>query len=234
MYTCLSRGTTLDGTIIVQSFDKKKLTGSISGSLRQEFRELEILDEITQMRYQGNISSQVMGITRNELIHSFRKWKGENFIPKGVHGALNWSNQSPFPIDPVEEDSSWQIISANTDSKSGPKKVPTNVFPQADRRAFIPPKGSQVVQALSEYTGTKKDKRKREPDEEDNMNITEPNMKVKHVQIQESGSDIVLHGFPGDDIDLSCTYDSLLTVLLSAYTDYPSPWTEHIQNCTTL
>ncbi|TFK81732.1 hypothetical protein K466DRAFT_452215, partial [Polyporus arcularius HHB13444] len=35
VYTCLSRGATLDGTIIVQPFDVTKLTGGISGSLRQ-------------------------------------------------------------------------------------------------------------------------------------------------------------------------------------------------------
>ncbi|KAI0740368.1 hypothetical protein C8Q76DRAFT_609443 [Earliella scabrosa] len=85
VYTCLFRGSThqrsdflgitdaLEGTIIVQSFDTSKITGEISRSLRQEFRELELLDEITKMRYLGTISPKVLGITRNELIHSFRK-----------------------------------------------------------------------------------------------------------------------------------------------------------------
>ena len=63
VYTCLSRGSTLDGTVIVQSFDSSKLTGGISGSLRQEFRELELLDEITKMCYMGTISSKVTDIT---------------------------------------------------------------------------------------------------------------------------------------------------------------------------
>ncbi|EIW62915.1 uncharacterized protein TRAVEDRAFT_113842, partial [Trametes versicolor FP-101664 SS1] len=35
IYTCLSRGSTYNGTIIVQPFDPRKLTGGISGSLRQ-------------------------------------------------------------------------------------------------------------------------------------------------------------------------------------------------------
>ena len=72
-YTCLSRGSTLQGTIIVQPFDPRKLTGGIAGSLRQEFRELELLDEITKMRYLGQVPPNVVGITCNELIHSFRQ-----------------------------------------------------------------------------------------------------------------------------------------------------------------
>jgi len=46
-YTCLSRSATAAGTIIVQGFNPKIVTGGASGYLRQEFRELEILDEIT-------------------------------------------------------------------------------------------------------------------------------------------------------------------------------------------
>ena len=74
VYTCLSRGSTLEGTIIVQPFNADQLTGSTTGSLRQEFRKLELLDEITKMRWKETISSKVTGITRSELIHSFRKW----------------------------------------------------------------------------------------------------------------------------------------------------------------
>jgi hypothetical protein len=46
-YTALSRSTTADGTLILQGFDPKVITGGCSGALRQEFRELELLDEIT-------------------------------------------------------------------------------------------------------------------------------------------------------------------------------------------
>ena len=88
VYTCLSRGSSIEGTVIIQSFDPSKLTGGISGSLRQEFRELELLDEITKLRYLGDISPKVVGITRNELIHSFRQWKGENHMPNSLHAPL--------------------------------------------------------------------------------------------------------------------------------------------------
>lgn len=106
IYTCLSRGSTYNGTIIVQPFDPRKFTGGISGSLHQEFRELELLDEITKLRYLGKISPKVTGITRNELVHSFRKWKGEQFMPKTMHRALKWNVGDTFPIEDVQADAS--------------------------------------------------------------------------------------------------------------------------------
>jgi hypothetical protein len=53
-YTCLSRSATAVGTIIIQDFDARKITGEASGYLRQEFRELELLDEITKLQYEIN------------------------------------------------------------------------------------------------------------------------------------------------------------------------------------
>jgi len=48
-YTCLSCGTCAENTIILQPFNEKKITGGCSGFLRQEFRELELLDYITKL-----------------------------------------------------------------------------------------------------------------------------------------------------------------------------------------
>ena len=50
-YTALSRSATAEGTLILQGFDPKQITGGCSGALRQEFRELELLDEITRLQY---------------------------------------------------------------------------------------------------------------------------------------------------------------------------------------
>ncbi|KAJ6619606.1 hypothetical protein B0H10DRAFT_1946658 [Mycena sp. CBHHK59/15] len=52
-YVALSQGYTAEGTAIIQGFDPKKITSGISGHLRQEFRELELLDEITRLRYEN-------------------------------------------------------------------------------------------------------------------------------------------------------------------------------------
>jgi hypothetical protein len=72
-YTALSRSVTASGTLILQGFDARKITGGCSGGLRQEFRELEILDEITSITYAGKLPVTVCGDTRNFLIQAFRK-----------------------------------------------------------------------------------------------------------------------------------------------------------------
>ena len=50
-YTALSRSATANGTAIVQNFSPHPITGGASGWLRQEFCELELLDDITNMAY---------------------------------------------------------------------------------------------------------------------------------------------------------------------------------------
>ncbi|KAJ3917034.1 hypothetical protein F5877DRAFT_91440 [Lentinula edodes] len=70
-YTALSRSTS--------GFDSKYITGGASGPLRKEFRELELLDEITRLRFEGKLDSSVMGSTRGTLIETFLDWKGKAY-----------------------------------------------------------------------------------------------------------------------------------------------------------
>ena len=60
-YTALSRSASAEGTLILQGFYPRKITGKCSGALRQEFRELEILDKITRLRYEGKLPIKVQG-----------------------------------------------------------------------------------------------------------------------------------------------------------------------------
>ena len=90
-YTALSRSATAEGTLILQGFDPKVITGGCSGALRQEFRELELLDEITRLRYLRKLPALVDGDTRNHIIVAFREWKGEHYIPQSVHPSIRWS-----------------------------------------------------------------------------------------------------------------------------------------------
>ena len=50
-YTCLSRCASAKGTLIMQSLQPSMITGGCSGWLQQEFRDLEILDEITRLAF---------------------------------------------------------------------------------------------------------------------------------------------------------------------------------------
>lgn len=54
-YTALSRGVSIAGTLILSSFLPSKIMGGASGALCQEFRELELLDDITTMHFEGKL-----------------------------------------------------------------------------------------------------------------------------------------------------------------------------------
>ena len=95
-YTALSRSATAEGTLILQGFDPKVITGRCSGALRQEFRELELLDEITWLRYSRKLPPTIAGDTRNNLIVAFREWKGEQYVPQNVHPSIRWSKYSSW------------------------------------------------------------------------------------------------------------------------------------------
>src|SRR6202041_187338 len=79
--TCLSRSATATGTIIVQSFSPQMITSGGTGYLREEFCKLEILDEITKMRYKDTVPAKVQGSVKKSLIKSFQKWKGTTYVP---------------------------------------------------------------------------------------------------------------------------------------------------------
>ena len=64
-YTALSRSATADGTIIVQGFDPSNIMGGANGYIRQEFRELELLDQITKLRYENALPDDIDGHRRN-------------------------------------------------------------------------------------------------------------------------------------------------------------------------
>ncbi|KAF8575386.1 hypothetical protein K439DRAFT_1297684, partial [Ramaria rubella] len=67
-YTCLSCSSTVNGTVIMQGFKPEIIQGGAPGWLRQEFRELEILDEITRLKEQERLHPSVQGDFRNGLL----------------------------------------------------------------------------------------------------------------------------------------------------------------------
>jgi hypothetical protein len=96
-YTALSRSAMAAGTLILNSIHLSKITGGASGALHQEFRELELLDNITSLQFDDKLPINIaMADCRNILIDLFRKWKGENYIPSTMHSAIRWSKADPF------------------------------------------------------------------------------------------------------------------------------------------
>ncbi|KAI5886715.1 uncharacterized protein SCHCODRAFT_01177116 [Schizophyllum commune H4-8] len=78
-YTALSRGTSAAATAIVSSFNDVLITKGMNDQLRREFRNLEILNDITRLRYLKELPDCVCGDTRNQLIRSFLDWKGPTY-----------------------------------------------------------------------------------------------------------------------------------------------------------
>jgi hypothetical protein len=106
--------------------------------LRQEFHELEILDEISKLRYEGKLPDHIQGNFRNPLIRAYKKWKGTDYVPPLTHPALNWSVKDPMPLLSVVTDAPWQII----DKK---KKKEVKIENTTIQSVFVAAKGSVPV-----------------------------------------------------------------------------------------
>ncbi len=126
-YTCLSRSATHEGTLILSGIDSSKITSNgnkvLSGNLRQEFRELELLDDISKLKFEGILSPKVNGKIRRDIITQYREWKGENHIPANIHQALQWSKKSPFVLSPCEN-AKWEMVQNNQNRKLKPLPLP--------------------------------------------------------------------------------------------------------------
>jgi hypothetical protein len=123
MYTCLSRNSSLDGTVRVQGFDPRKIQGGLAGYLRQEFRELKIMDEITTLRYNGKLPNDISGNTRSILIRQFQAWKGTSHVPRHVHSSLRWDKSDPMLPVVEEKEAAWRLVqkAKKSEKKAGDK-----------------------------------------------------------------------------------------------------------------
>jgi hypothetical protein len=143
------------GTVILQGFDTRKITGKASGALRQEFWDLELLDEITKLCYLGKLNKSVQGDRHNVLIHAFRKHKGLTYVPCSVHPSIKWNKRDPM-LDPIADDMAWAIVEKHkkTETKQGlntcnDNKVAINDFHETPikgkKRKEITPQKTQKI-----------------------------------------------------------------------------------------
>src|SRR5882762_1081712 len=204
-YTCLSRSATANGTVIVQSFSPRLITCGASGYLRQEFRELELLDEITKLRYEGELPDHIQGKFRNPLIRAYQKWKGTEYVPPITHPALKWSVQDPLPLLSVVTDAPWQII----DKK---KKQEVEIETPKIQAGFVAAKDSVPV--------TSGKKRKLEESE----NLSASTKKTKGAQMIISSNVSSPSGLVWDGDNYSCAYDALFTILYEIWSTDTKTW----------
>jgi hypothetical protein len=201
-YTCLSRSASADGTIIVQGFEPRVITGGCSGYLRQEFREQEILDDITRLRYENELPHHVDGNRRNTIIRQYQKWKGTSFVPANVDTHLAWNNRDKMPMLPVVTDSPWQLVTKEKSKIKGTaqEKPSTN---------FVPAQGSAPI---TDKTRSKKRKA------EDEADLQAPKKVQRHSVVDKP------RGLIWDGNNYSCAYDALFTVLYDVWNDNRFLW----------
>ncbi|SJL05834.1 uncharacterized protein ARMOST_09170 [Armillaria ostoyae] len=114
-YTALSRTATAAGTLILpppgnvrcSPVDPRKIQGGCSGYLRQEFRELELLDDITTQLYHDMLPMSVLGDTRYSLIDTYREYVGAAYTPPVMDPALQWSDAVPFDMEDATDLRAW-------------------------------------------------------------------------------------------------------------------------------
>jgi hypothetical protein len=102
--------------------DTSKITKGISGYLRQEFRELEILNEITRLRYEGVSMPGLKGVNRKELIQTFSQWKGGHFDSADLHPVLRYKDGDELDIRSGTISGRWELVGSDK-PKPQTKKV---------------------------------------------------------------------------------------------------------------
>ncbi|KAK6974296.1 hypothetical protein R3P38DRAFT_2584368, partial [Favolaschia claudopus] len=115
-YTALSRGSSSAGTAIVQGMDASKITKGISGHLRQEFRELEILNEITRRKYEGTLPPDLSGVNRRALIGVYRDWcrNNDEELPRQHQERSEWEDNPMM--------GRWKLVGADASMSTSASK----------------------------------------------------------------------------------------------------------------
>ena len=219
-YTALSRSATAAGTLILNSIHPSKITGGASGALHQEFRELELLDDITTLQFNDKLPTYIaMADHRNILIDHFRKWKGERYIPSAMHPAIRWSKTDPFLE--CQDIVAWRVIDSKADNiknRSESASVP-NITSETIPQAITPGsesnhEGHAGTHVMSEL------KRKRISSKGKEMS--------KKVKFCNRATDL---SAPVRILDVplgtqwqsnSCAYDAIITILFNMWHD-PNP-----------
>jgi hypothetical protein len=110
------------GTALIQNFTEDKITCGISGWLRQEFRELNVLDEITRLHYENIIPDNIAGPLRNPMIRAYYIWMKETKDDQDWHPAIQYKSWET-KIKLKESDATWDIkmfdALRKTDGKKG-------------------------------------------------------------------------------------------------------------------
>jgi hypothetical protein len=199
----------------MQGFDPKVITGGVSGYLRQEFRELELLDEITKLKYKELLPDHIKGDQRNSIIDQFRKWKGKSYVPKNIHHAISWKATEQLNQCTVQP-SPWQLIKPrNKNQKEDIKNL-----------NFVPAKGTIpiIITHKNSTVNVLQNKKRKLEQIVISSSMVKKRRKISTIESNEP------KGFIWDAQNWSCAYDSLFTILLAIWNEDPSSWKKRFKS----
>ncbi|KZP15573.1 hypothetical protein FIBSPDRAFT_750019 [Athelia psychrophila] len=212
MYVALSRSSTSDGLIIVSDFagNAHLIQGGLERFVRQEYRELELLNEITRLKYEGKLPVHIHAHRRNTLIRLYQAWIGLGIAPKGIHRSITWSPDAPMSALEPTKDDKWIILTESTKSKPSDGEL-------SQRQAFV---NRVCVPALGSSAVVINDAVKRGP-----IN-SEDSRPAKKLKSQLSVDDHYPPGFVQDNQNYSCAYDALFNVFQVVWVDRKAVWSK--------
>ncbi|KAL1711988.1 hypothetical protein EV715DRAFT_214510 [Schizophyllum commune] len=212
-YTALSRSSSAAATAIVSSFNTSMITRGLDDQLKREFRNLEILSEITRLKYEGKLPTQVTGDTRNQLIRSFLDWMGPDYEIPNLHHALKWQSADDFDdVDAPFGRQAWQMVENEEESPDSEDS-------------------SKATTVTSTKAGTKRKRTELAENESISAAINPP--KEKRARTENTSIDATTspRGYSWDSENWSCPYDSLFTVLHCIWSHDPAKWTPIFAGC---
>ena len=80
-------------------------------------QQLGLLDDITTQQYQRNLSPDVKGLLRWELIGSFLEKVGSNYVPPNADPHLGWTKSSKGAIPTIFSYSKWELADTSRKGK---------------------------------------------------------------------------------------------------------------------
>ena len=227
-YTALSRSASAAGTVLVQPFSDKKITCGISGHLRQEFRELEMLNTITKKAYEGCLPESVKGRLRNVIIYAYQKssvYKKER--DSYWHSEIQWKseeneqkteNRDGFWLEELNSKLATSKIEKKTNNSK--KHVPQSIDSQT------------IVTGASEKTKGKKAVTAGSSNEaaENNGATDQPHAKKSKNSVDSTNEREPL-GLKWDGHNYSCGYDSFFTIMYNIWSDNTCRFSDELSRC---
>ncbi|EPQ50474.1 hypothetical protein GLOTRDRAFT_50507, partial [Gloeophyllum trabeum ATCC 11539] len=183
--------------------------GGASGYLRQEFRELEILDHITKLRYDGLLPGHIQGHRRNTLVRAYQIWKKDD-CPKHVHAAIKWSKTNPLQLTDYVEDAPWKLLTEKEKKRNQNNEIPGVTSTQIPK---------QPVKGISTLT----EKATNDPLPE--SNIKKPNIPYDQIITQRQKQPI---GFIWNS-SYTCAYDAVLTIIYNLWAEKINKWNSKLK-----